>query len=229
MPRTLADIRRRVREELRAEGPDGGGYSDFFLDQQINSAIGVLSGIYPIRDTFTFTTTEGQNEYDLDVVVGDDMDVDKIVRLTYDGFDVPASNFRDHFATYIRSGVVRGWTLWGRKITFHGDVEEGTEVKIWVTRMPKRVSDPEDEPELPPHADEAIVHFVIAACYRESRDYDRATQHYRNFLHHEERLRSRDIPQGQRNVPTMMSSFYSPPLTGLGGRPRSTPEDGDPE
>lgn len=211
MSRTLSFLRRRIREELRAEGPDGGGYSDFFLDQQINSAIGVLSAIYPIRDTFTFDTVEDQDEYNMDDIVDDDMDVDKIIKLTYDDTELPGSRLDSML--YNSSLSVYGWTLWGRTIILYGEeIEADKEVKIWVTRAPQPLVDPEDESELPQYTDEAIIQFVIAACYRESRDYERATTHYHNFLHHEDRLRKRDIPQGHRAYPTQMSNIYSQPV-----------------
>ena len=83
MRRNIETIMRRVREELRAEGPDGAGYSDFIIIDAINSALDDLSGVFTIRDEMEFTTETGVNTYDLKEVLPSEI-VD-IIRVEYDG------------------------------------------------------------------------------------------------------------------------------------------------
>ena len=219
MERTLAVLRRRIREELRAEGPDGGGYSDFFIDEQINTAIGLLAEQFPIRDNYEFLTEEEVNEYELEDVV--ESDVINIMRLDYDETALNPRDLTDYNQETFNEGEVRYWFLWGSTLLLSGEVEDDKEVKIWVSRTPKKVSEDDDVPEIPEYADEAIAQYAVASCYRESLDYERASQHFRNFLHVEDRLKRRAIPQTERASPTHMRSFYFPPTSGRRGRLKS--------
>lgn len=269
----LQILRRRVREELRAEGPDGAGYSSFIIDEHINSALQALSANYPIRDETSFgvpgsvwatgetyaeealihnsfkwyictdshtadgdnepgagddwedywreATSDESNRFDLDDYIDTSL-LDKIIRVIYDGRTLMYTGPNEFDLTRMVDGEVRSWYLWGTDLLLFGDLEPEKTVEMWIIRMPQKVKEDEDEVELPPYTDEAIVQYAVAGCYRESRDYDRASQHYRNFLHQEERLRTRGIPQGQRARPPMMRSLYWPPMSGRRGRMRTT-------
>jgi len=282
MKRTLAALRRRIREELRAEGPDGAGYSSFIIGEHINSAIQVLSSMYPIRDEVSFRTSdevwengstyeeedvvyhplkwyyctddhtaaednepgkgddwedywreavgEETNYFDLDEVI-DTRLLENIVRVVYADREIMYVGPNEFNLARVQIGEVRSWYLWGSLLILFGEVEPDVELDLWITRMPKPLRGQDDEMELPPHTDEAVVQYAIAGCYRESRDYERAAQHYRNFLHHEERLQSRSIPQGQRARQPMMQSIYWPAMSGRRGKFRTAdtyPDDGRP-
>ena len=269
----LAVLRRRIREELRAEGPDGAGYSDFFIDENIDSAVQALSGLHTIKDEISFNapddewgtgasyletakvfhstkwyictashtagaanepgagddwedfwreaTGDESNRFDLDEETDTSL-LENIIRVRYDGRDIMYQGPNEFDLSRMQDGEVRSWYLWGSEILLFGEVKPGDSVEIWITRGPKKAVEDDDEIEMPFYADEAIVQFAIAGCYRESRDYDRASQHYRNFLHHEDRLKNRSIPQGQRARAPMMQSLYWPAMSGRRGRFRTT-------
>ena len=67
----LSVLRRRVREELRAEGPDGAGYSDFMIDQHINSALQALSEVYTIRDEISLNIPNNEWAQTTAYTIGD--------------------------------------------------------------------------------------------------------------------------------------------------------------
>lgn len=211
MRRNVETIMRRVREELRAEGPDGAGYSDFIILDAINSALDDLSGVYTIRDEMEFVTAEGVNTYDLLEVLPSEI-VD-IIRVEYDGVKTRGRQI-DQFieATVTTEGAVREWLLWGKKFTLVGQVDDGKTVKLWVTRPPKRMVDKNSIPETPGYADEAIIAYAVSVCYRESKDYDRANFHYSVYLGQKNDLIKRAIPQAQKDVMPKMRDSYAGPF-----------------
>ncbi len=212
MRRNVEALVRRVREELRAEGVDGAGYSDFIIVDGINSALDDLSEVFTIRDVVTFTTIEGQNEYNLKQVVSSE--IYHIIKVTYDGEET----FGRQLDSYMdvpdpEEGAVRTWFLWGSHLTFVGDVEADKEVKLWITRAPEHISADNTDwvPETPSMADEALVAYTISVCYRESKDYERANYHYRIYLRQKDSLMKRAVPQGQRDFnPNMRATYWGP-------------------
>lgn len=216
MRRNIETILRRVREELRAEGPDGAGYSDFIIIDAINSALDDLSGVFTIRDEMEFTTETGVNTYDLKEVLPSEI-VD-IIRIEYDGVKTRGQQI-DQFieATVTTEGAVREWLLWGKKLTLIGEVEGGKTVKLWVTRPPKRIEDRNSLPETPGYADEAIIAYAVSVCYRESKDYDRANFHYSVYLGQKNELIKRAVPQAQKDVLPRMRDSYAGPFKSTRG------------
>lgn len=214
MSRTLDSLVRRAREELRAEGPDGAGISDFSLKEALNSALSDLSEIYTIRDAVLFDIQEEdgvpKHDYDLSSVVGETVQLENIVKVTYGNRALSYITLDEYLEIDNHTeGELRAWTLWGRKIFLVGTLEEDYEkVMLYVVRGPQRLVEPDDVPETPFYADEAILHFMIAAAYRESRDYDRANYHYRIYLRNKESLLRRAVPQLQRARQTIMRDSY---------------------
>ena len=211
MARTLEYLVKRIREELRAEGPMGGGYSDFFIIEAVNSALEELAEVFTIRDTLEFTTSEGLTTY----VLSDEFPntrIDKIIRVEYD--DKPLTGIvLDEFLskTLPAEGSVNEWTLWGETLILVGEIEENKTIKLWVTVHPTKVQNKNDEFNVPSYADEAVAQYAISACYRQSKDYERANYHYNIFLTQKNLLLKRDVPQGQRDyTPVMRDSYWGP-------------------
>jgi len=202
---------RRIREELRADGPDGAGYSDFIIIDAINSALDDLSGIFTIRDTVEFTTRAGENTYNLAEETG--VEIVDIIRIEYDGNKTSGKRIDPYLdLTVSTEGPVREWFLWGKSITFVGEVEDNKTVRLWITRAPKKINTRDDVPELPGYADEAIVAYAVSVCYRESKDYDRANYHYSIYLGQKNELLRRGIPQGQKDGLSVMRDSYMGPF-----------------
>ncbi len=238
MGRDLESIVKRVRDEIRSEGADGAGISDFLLESAINNALADLSEIYTIRDHVTFDITEENDEavriYNLNTVVGD-VSLENIIRVTYG--DTPLSYMTlDEFLEIDdpTDGEIRGWTLWGNKIFFVGDFdpdeEEGSnvyeKVNMYIVRGPTRLKDKGDIPETPYYADEAIIHFAITAAYRETNDYDRANYHYGLYLRNKDSLLKRAVPQIQREKQAHMRDSYWGVLEEKSGISRSDTNPG---
>lgn len=316
--RTLEEFRLRIREELRAEGAGGGGYSDDFITDALNSAQEDLAALFTFRDIAEFDTTETAEEWTLDLggatggtyelgkqndmvelafdataaqieaaletVFGDDnvdvavaadftieftnavresglqsdfselvaavdpaltqtqeylayeydlstvitdMVIENIIRVTYDGTPlagIPLDSFLLKKAW--KEGEVSQWTLWGSNLTLVGKVVEGVEVRLWVTRAPTELENNADESELPYYAQEAMIQYAISACYRESRDYERAGYHQSLYQREYADVRNRALSQGQRDhLPTMRDS-YTGPIKGRQGIPRSDTNPG---
>lgn len=213
MRRTLGHIRRRIREELRAEGPDGAGYSDFFIDSNIRSALDALASIYTIRDEVTFTAQVGVNEYDLNSKIDPEV-VENIVQVEYKDKIIPFYPMHEVDPVKKEEGdTVYGWVIWGSTLILLGEVE-AVDVILRITRAPFPPIEDDDDIEMPYYADEAIVQFVIAACYRESKDYDAASLHYTIYLRAREEVRTRAIPQGRATGQLAVRSEYWLPERG---------------
>ena len=209
MDRTLENLIKRVREELRAEGESGGGYSDFSIKEHLNAAINELSGIYAVRDVIEITAQEGVNTYtQFDCPV-----LEKIIKVEYDGRTLTAVDV-DYFSgmTGKDEGQVDKYFFWGKALTLIGEVEEAKAIKMWITRIPNTLADNKDVSELPAYTDEAVINYAIAGCCRESRDYDRAQLYYNMYLHKRNELLRRGVPQRQRDLPTKMRDTYWPPV-----------------
>lgn len=209
MKRNVETLIKRIREELRAEGADGAGYSDFIIVDAVNSALDDLSDTFTIRDVLTFQTTT-ENTYDLRESV--DAEIFNLLRVTYDGKKLYSTQLDDYLSIdKPEEDSVRGWFLWGSHLTLVGAVEETKEVKMWALRAPAHVDakKPDMAPDTPRHADEAIVSFAMNICYRESRHYDRANYHYGIYLRKKDDLLRRSVPQGQKgHNPKMMDSYW---------------------
>ncbi len=208
MSRTVDTLRRRIREELRAEGPDEAGYSDFIVLHAINSAIQDLAEVFPIRDVEVITTEEDKNEYDLG-----DTGIYKIEKVQYSGKLIDYIATRDYAGIIADedTGPVNRWTRYGRKLSLVGKVEAGKEISLWVSRTPKRLENKDDVPETPDYADEAIVAYALSVCSREGRSFDRADYYYRIFLNQKEEVLRRAVPQGQRDSqPKMRDDYWKP-------------------
>lgn len=209
--RTVEHLLRRVREELRAEGPDGAGYSDFIIMDAINSALDDLSGVFTIRDEVIFTTEENVNTYDLRDITP--IEVVDIIRIDYDGVKIGGKHLDKHIeSSVVTDGAVKDWLLWGNKLTLHGKVGSGSTVKLWITRPPKRIRDKDSLPETPSYADEAIIAYAVSVCYRESKDYDRANFHYAIYMGQKNDLLKRAVPQMQKDQLSVMRCSYAKPF-----------------
>ena len=210
--RNIEQLLKRIREELRAEGPDGAGYSDFLIIDAMNSALEDLSEVYPIRDTVSFVTTSSlgvvQSTYNLP-----DTTILNIIKVEYDGTMLTLLPMKDYLEkTTTNEGSVTEWVMWGDSITLIGEVETAKTVTLWVTRTPAKLESKNDIPETPSYADEGIISFALSVCYRESRDYDRANYHYGIFLKQKDNLLRRATPQGQRDANAMMGDSYWAPF-----------------
>jgi len=205
--RTIETLRKRVREELRAEGPDEAGYSDFIVLHAINSAIQDLAEVFPIRDVEVITTEEDKKEYDLG-----DTGIYKIEKVQYDGKLIDYIATRDYTDIKVDedTGPVNRWTRYGRKLILVGSVEAGKEISLWVSRSPKRLEGKDDVPETPDYADEAIIAYALSICSREGRSFDRADYYYRIYLNQKEEVLRRAVPQGQRDSQPKMKDDYWP-------------------
>lgn len=195
---------KRVREELRAEGPDAGGYSDWVILDAMNSAIEDLGGVFPVRDVTTITTELATNEYTLEVD-----NLLNILKVEYDGRPITNMDLSDYLEKTVKDeGDVNYWVLWGNKVILLGAVEDAKVVQLWITRTPNLLAERGDTPETPAFADEAIIAYAVSTCYRESKDYDRANYHYSIYLRQKDSIVRRSIPQGQRTAQTKMSNSY---------------------
>ena len=211
--RTVEYLIKRVREELRAEGPDGAGYSDFIIIDALNAGLDELSSIFTIRDTAVFNTTASQQSYDLEEIL--DVEIFKIIRVAYDGNVMKGTVIDEYLDKDVKDeGPVRTWFLWGNELTLVGEVEADKEVTLWVNRGPRFLRDKDDVPDTPRYMDEALVAFAIAVCYRESRDYERANFHYRIFINQKREMVRRTIPQGHRDHLPVMQDQYSKSFQG---------------
>jgi len=211
--RTVEYLIKRVREELRAEGADGAGYSDFIILDGLNTALDDLSSIFVIRDVDTITSVADQHDYDLLDLLG--MEVFEIIRITYDGNLMKGKSIDHYLKKDIKNeGPVRSWFLWGTQLTLIGEVEADKEVKIWLNRGPKFLQGKDDIPDTPRYADEALIAYAMSICYRESKDYERANYHYRIFGHQKNALLQRAVPQLQRDFQTQMRDSYQGPHRG---------------
>jgi len=208
--RNLENLVRTVREELRAEGPDGGGYSDFFIENAINNALADLADIYDIRDTAVITTAEGQNSYDLGELL--DHNFENIIRVDYDGRQLNFISLDEYMGMAVKDeGAVRYCLLWGTNFIITGEVEEDKELTLWYNRSPKLLDSKDEEPETPFYLDEAIVQYAVSACYREANNYDRANYHFRIYLNQKTKGAKRASPQGQRQrTPKVSDSYWGP-------------------
>ncbi len=205
--RTVEDLMKRVREELRAEGPDSAGYSDFIVLDAINFAIADLSEVFPVRDTTTITTSADTNNYTLGFE-----SVYNIVKVEYDGETITGIPLRTYLNLTIKdTGPVNRWILWGQEFILIGKVEADKEVTLWVTRAPDKLKDKGDIPEIPSYADEAIVAYALSVCYRESRSFDRADYYYRIYVVQKSNILRRGVPQRQKEfLPQMSDSYWKP-------------------
>ncbi|HUM42712.1 MAG TPA: hypothetical protein PKI14_07175 [Fervidobacterium sp.] len=212
MDRTLQNLIKRIREELRAEGAGGGGYSDEFIRDNINSAIGDLAEVFTIRDTVTIATVEGQNVYDLNSSLPEGTVLENIIKITYDGREIKGITL-DEFLDYQENptGPVRNWHIWGSQLMLLGDVEGDKELRLWITRAPKPLTDDNDVSELPYFTDTALIKYAISACFNESRDYERASVYFNHYLRERNMLMNRGIPQGHRNFLTVTRDTYWEP------------------
>ncbi len=201
---------RRVREELRADGPDGSGYSDFIIMDAINSALDDLAGLFTIRDQIELTTAAQQNTYDLTEALRSD--ITDIVRVEYNNRKIPGKQI-DSFLelSAATEGSVREWLLWGTKLILIGEVENNKPMRLWITRPPKRLTKAGDIPETPGYADEAIIAYAISVCYRESKDYERANYHYSIYVGQKNEILRKSVPQAQKDhLPKMRDSYAKP-------------------
>jgi hypothetical protein len=223
LTRNLDYFIRLIREELRAEGADGAGYSDFKIVNAINTALSELSEVYPVRDILTLVTEESVNEYDFTATFPDDEIVD-IIHIakgnkTLVGIDVN---------TYLSlnnplDGETRHYLIWGNKLMLTGEIPDDDEYKLWVTRLPKKLveTDLTGTPEIPSYADDAVIQYAIATCYRESRDYERAAYHLDLYNKEKAEIIRRGIPQKQRNHTAVVRNRYSEAI-GQNGLTRKT-------
>ncbi len=209
MKRTLEDLLRAIREETRAEGPDGGGISDFVLLDAINSAQNDLAEMFPIRDIVSFTTVEDENVYDLaDEITS--VALDNIIRIRYDDEDLKGISLDDYLEiSDPLDGALTRWSLWGTKLILIGRIDEDKEVSLYITRGPAPLLSASDTTELPYYVQDALIQYAVSGAYREMRDYDRANYHYGLYLRQKNSLLKRAVPQGQRDHrPRMRDSYW---------------------
>jgi len=213
--RNIDTLIKRVREELRAEGSDGAGYSSFIVIDALNSALDDLSEIFTIRDVVEFTTEADKNTYDLTDITGFAGIIYDIIRVEYDGNLTHGAVIDEYLDKHINDeGPVREWFLWGTALTLIGEIEAEKEVKLWVNRAPKHLpyDGKESTPETPRYADEALIAFAISVCYRESKEYERANYHHGIYREIKQNLTRRAIPQGQKDALPIMQDSYAGPF-----------------
>lgn len=210
--RDIESLVRLVREEMRAEGPDGAGLSDFFIAQAINHALGELAEVYPIRDRIEFVTEEDQNDYNLSDLTTDNTIIENILRVTYNGTKLQGIALDDFLdLDNPTDGEVKNWLLWGTSLRLVGEVTDGNRVELWINRSPRPLDKPKDEPETPYYADPAIIFHVAAACYRETKEFDRANYYHSLFQQKKTELLRRGVPQGQRDfLAGGRKAYYGP-------------------
>ena len=203
--RTIEDLMKRIREELRAEGPDGVGYSDFIILNGINAGIADLAEVYPVRDTVSFETDKDVNEYDLS-----DKGIYKVDKVEYDSKAINCMDLKHYLdnQSVLTTGNVTSWVLYGKKFILVGDVENEKTVKLWVSRAPALLDQIDSVFELPDYTLEAVVAYAMSICYRESRNFAQADYYYRVFMNQKDMLLRRAVPQGQRDVQPKMRDDY---------------------
>lgn len=206
MRRNIEQLIKRIREELRAEGPDGAGFSDFLIMDAMNSAMEDMAEVFPIRDKITFNTEADKHTYDSEINFDNLLIIGKV---EYDGKPLTNIAVADYVKITEKSeGEVDRWVMWGNAVTLIGDVEAGKVVTLWITRSPAKLEDKGDTPELPAYADEAIIAYALSVCHRESKDYDRADYHYGIYLRQKDSVLKRAVPQGHRAGMTRMNDSY---------------------
>ncbi len=214
--RDIEYLLKRIREELRAEGPDGAGYSDFLIIDAMNSALEDLGEVFPVRDTVTFATTTTELVVDSSYDLTESLDISSLInilKVEYDGKVISNMSISEYLEKTIKDeGEVAHWVLWGNAFILLGEVEAAKPVTLWITRSPAKIKDKGDIPETPSYADEAIVAYTLSVCYRESKDYERANYHYGIFLKQKDNILRRAIPQGQKEALPMMSDSYCGPF-----------------
>lgn len=205
--RNLEMLLRRVREELRAEGPDEAGYSDFIVLNAINFAISDLSEVFPVQDTVELITEADTNKYELGFET-----VYDIVKVVYDGTILRGMQLPNYLNLTVKDvGPVNHWVLWGTAFILVGKVEADKPINLWVTRAPNKLEGKDDIPELPSYADEAIIAYALSVCYRESRNFDRADYYYRIYVIQKSNILRRGVPQRQKEFqPQMNDSYWKP-------------------
>ena len=217
MKSTLEQLVGFIRGELRAEGPDGAGFSDNQIIKALNLAISELAKEFPIRAVVTVTTEDAVNEYSLDW-----MAIENIIRVTYDGSRLRAVALDDYLAmTAPTEGEVRNWLLWGAKLILTGEVEADKDLQLWVTRPPAALVEKDDVYELPYYVESALIHYALAACYREGRADDSARMHFSTYLKLKDEIIQRAVPQRQREETPQVRSTYFPPISDRYGWPRT--------
>jgi len=239
--RNLEELARQVKDEARAYGAQGiEHYSFDFIRTAINNALDTLAGIFTIRDEVSFKTKAveieeeeeneeepkeiGKNEYKLSEILEEnypEITVENIISVTYDGKQLNMINPERFLKDPIPDeGSVRSFFLWGEKFYLIGEVEPDKEVRLWVTRAPKHLVNDDDVPEVPYYAEEALVHYAISSCYRESRDYERANYHFGIYDRKKQDVIKRANPQGHRTNNARVKDDYFPAF----GRERGLPK-----
>lgn len=208
MGQPLEKLLRRTREELRALGSDGGGYTDFFITENINAAIATLSEVYSIRDTIEIITT-AVNEYPLPATIN----IENIIRAKYDGNELDNITLEEYFNTADPlAGSVTKWLWWKERIILLGAIATGKILELWVTRNANKLIEKHDKLELPSSTEQALVQYALSACYRSSKNYDRANHHFQLFLWEKNDLLGRGVSQNQRKISLKVQEVYSQPL-----------------
>lgn len=205
MDRTLEFFIKRVREELRAEGADAAGYSDFIIISGINASMIDLSEVFPVQDEYSLTTSDGVNAYEVDYD-----DFYNIIKVDYDDTVLESIPVKEYLDTSDKtSGDVTKYTLWGKSFILLGNVEVDKTVNMWITRPPTRVEERGDIPEIPSYADEAIIAYALSVCYRESRNFDKANYYYGLYVAQKSNVLRRGVPQRQKEyLPKMGDSYW---------------------
>jgi len=212
MRRDLETLVRLIREEVRIEGPDGGGVSDLFIEEAVNEAIKDLAEFFPVKDVMEIESEAGKNGYDLDE---EDVKIENIIYVLYDGNildSIPINKYMN--LKNVDEGQVDTWSYWGGKLFLRGEVEQGKTIELWVTRAPKTLKNRKDEPEVPYYCDKAIKQYAVSACYREIRDYERANFHYSIYQNQFESIVNRGVPQETRGEGLAIDDSYFPALNG---------------
>ncbi len=208
MKNTLLKIIDDINEELKINWAGGDGFSREYVVEKINSAMQELSEWTTIRDEATITTVAETNEYSLSTEV-DDMIIEHINSVKYDGRKLTYIQPREYGArSVVDEGVPSEWTLWGDKLIVVGEIEADKIVELKVIRSPNRVEDDDDILETPKFADEAIKFYVIAACYRQSKDYERSNYYDYKFRNAKRDIVNRSTPQVQQEALPVMQDDY---------------------
>ncbi len=211
MSRTVDNLLRRVREELKASGPDGGGYSDWLILDALNTAIDDLAEVFPVRDIYEFTTSEKMNTYILEDYQAEVSIIYNIHKVEYDNRILDSVQLRTYTENAVpKEGAVNQWALWGTTFILIGEVGENKLVTLWVSRSPKRLEQKDDKPETPTYADEAIIAYALSVAYRSSKDFDRANYYYRIYSTQKTSLLNRGVPENKSNLPQMRDSYMGP-------------------
>lgn len=209
MSRDLESLVRIVREEVRAEGPDGGGFTDLFIEDAINEAISGIAEFFPIKDTVELESEEHKNEYELET----DFEIENIYYVFYGNSRLTPIDINQYHQIRTKDeGKVSYWTYWGGKLFLTGEIEAEKPIILWITRAPKKLKDKGDTPEVPYYCDKAIKQYAVSACFRESRDYERANFHYGIYRNELQSIVGRAVPQEGRGTSPMIDDSYFPPV-----------------